>query len=344
MSLRRSLIVTCVFLLALPFAGSALAQDPADRVFESVADSGANGSQSEPPEPGDPGPNVSITLSEEPGPFEGNVSVRAAGGAGGNADATGMGDAADGAIGGAGGHVTLVVDVPVAGGISVDVSAGLGGENSTQTHSAPRGAPGTAEIEVSSSVGTSGAYSIFVSAWGDTVPPEGDILVVLKDGAVLEGRIGQKNGGMVVRFDMTVRDRANFEEASAYLNNPDNWAQGLGSVTINGNTYTWESGISIDSQLKMLAALIRAGGATGIPGRPDYLTCKPGGVVAIDKGEVITFNAKGPNGRFHVGDLVGNVFASANVSGWTVTVEGKGKKQSAKVWNGDGDLVSTCRL
>jgi hypothetical protein len=118
-----------------------------------------------------------------------------------------------------------------------------------------------------------------------------------------------------------------------------------GSVVINGSTYSWMGDFTIVDQLTLIAVLIRANsGTTGVPARPDYLNCKPGGVKAIDKGEVITLNAKGPNGWFHVGDLVGGTFASTNVSGWTVTVEGKGRKQVAKVWDGDGELVSTCKL
>ncbi|MEQ1769986.1 MAG: hypothetical protein ABL879_09115 [Devosia sp.] len=248
-----------------------------------------------------------------------------------------------GGNGGKGGLVTAS-GTDIANGITIVARGGNGGSGDG-FDDGNGGDGGDVDLTLSGHIGMNGpntSVRIDVAGGTGTVSGQGGTVVVhVADGTEVASRIAVQNASQATLdfSGITVKDKAEFKALNEYLSNPANAA--IGGATINGHNYMWNGFTDIQS---VLAAIRKLVGSTGIPAHPDYLDCRPGGVKAIDKGDVVTFNAKGDGGWFHVGELVDGGFFSSNVSGWTVTLDGKGRKQVAQVWNGAGELVSTCKL
>ena len=312
---------------------------------------------------GGQGGNTAVATTQA---INGPISVKADGGAGG--DTTSAGAAG---TGGNAGNIALSVNNPVNGEVFAAADGGHGGTNSGTGSDGTGGSGGNVAIDInapvngdvvavaaagkSASTGTAGNVSITVAApvaggvnasvfdGGDQ--STGSVVVTLKDGASV-GTTIQVNPEVVdstLAFNMTISNKAAFDAANAALASA---SADSGTATINGQTFTWQGFKTIQDLLSFIGQMEANRARQGsVMADTRYLACRPGTVIAYRALTGIVFNAKEPDSKafFHVGDMDGDAFKSANPLGWTVAFTAAKPRSTYQVLDKAGGVVASCK-
>ncbi|RYE08407.1 MAG: hypothetical protein EOP22_13610 [Hyphomicrobiales bacterium] len=287
----------------------------------------------------------------------GDITLSARGGEGGVGGAGGQGG-----DGGQGGHAWTLMAV-VRGGDGADggdgATAGAGGffgtavisrEGSGPYPSGQNGAvgqPGQALPEQYNGAdgvdGAGGSITLMLNAGvgGDVSANAGtgSVRVTLHTGAAVGGTISANEAAQsALRFAMTVNTQAEYRAARAALRDADALS---GSITINGQTYSWTG---FDQLVQALVfAGVRSSGDSD-RGLPTYLSCSPRAVTAFykDAGIQLIASRTADRGAFRIGTVVDQGFTSQNDAGWTVRFDDAGKGIRFDVLDRSGSVAATC--
>ncbi|RYE08404.1 MAG: hypothetical protein EOP22_13595 [Hyphomicrobiales bacterium] len=168
----------------------------------------------------------------------------------------------------------------------------------------------------------------------------GSVRVTLHTGASVGGTISANEAAnSALRFAMTVNSHADYKAAKAYLGDAANALSG--SITINGQTYSWTG---FDQLVQALVfAGVRSSGDSD-RGLPTYLSCSPRAVTAFykDAGIQLIASRTADRGAFRIGTVVGQGFTSQNDAGWTVRLDDAAKGIRFDVLDTAGGLAATC--
>ncbi|RYE07640.1 MAG: hypothetical protein EOP22_17025 [Hyphomicrobiales bacterium] len=169
----------------------------------------------------------------------------------------------------------------------------------------------------------------------------GTVRVTLNTGASVGGVIAANEAAnSALRFAMTVNSRAEYKAAKAYLG--DNANALSGSLTINGQTFTW-SGFDQLVQTLVLAGVRSS--TSSDTGAPLYLACTPRVVTAFYADGAIALVARrtGERGAFRIGQIMNGAFDSQNTFGWRAALTTAKGQAAFDVLDGTGAKVAACR-
>jgi hypothetical protein len=168
----------------------------------------------------------------------------------------------------------------------------------------------------------------------------GTVKVTLNTRASVGGTIATNEAAdSALRFAMTVNSRSDYMAAKAYLGNEANALSG--SISINGQTFTWTGFDQLVDALVLAGVRPSVGGKRGSPA---YLQCSPRAVTAFHKdgGIQLIATRTGERGAFRIGMVIGKAFISQNRVGWKAVLVDGAKGIRFDVIDGNGVKVATC--
>jgi hypothetical protein len=294
-----------------------------------------------------------ITLDID-APVLGDVTLSAVGGTGGTAGAGGNGgaggqggdaqanngnatsgdggDGGDGVVGGAGGPTNYAY------GSSGSAAGAVGDPGESLGAAAMAGAAGTDGADGNIVVAVNSGIGGNLNANAGT----GTIDITLNKGASVGGTIAANvESSSTLRISMTLSSKSHLRAAERYLGDQANAISG--SLTVNGQTFTWVGFDALVAALKF-AGVSKVDLILDAP-TPHYLSCSPRLVTAFYLDNAIALVAKQSTEHeaFRIGHIIGETtFQTQNTGGWTVKFTGEAGNLAFDVVDGKNAKIATC--